>query len=52
MPRAVFHLDHRKDACRVPVNQRGIQLLDRCGISGDNNFEASIVLILVFGQRC
>ncbi|XP_038177454.1 CLIP-associating protein 2 isoform X1 [Arvicola amphibius] len=39
MPRAVFDLDCRKDACRVPVSQHGIQLLDRCGISGDNNFE-------------
>lgn len=44
MPRAVFDLDCRKDACRLPVSQHGIQLLDRCGISGDNNFEASIYI--------
>lgn len=41
---ASSHLDCREDPCRVPVNQHGIQLLDRCGISGDNNFEASICI--------
>lgn len=47
MPRVVFDLDCRKDACRVPVDQHGIQLLNTtndCGISGDNNFEASICI--------
>lgn len=44
MPRAVFDLDCRKDACRVPINHHGIQLLNIGGISGDNNFVASICI--------